>query len=543
VEGTDTSDTAEPASPTPFRLLPGSGRAGVAVVVGTGLACYGAQWVAVTLRIPPAQLSTVWIPAGLMLAVALVTERRRWPAVITAATIGMSLAFLTLRVAPPHADIVLALLVGFHTVVLASVLRAVLGRPFALTTLREFLTYLGVAVVGGALVASILLLAVSWGMRFRPPTFLVWGTFALSVVMGYLTTTPTVVLLVQEVKTLRRASGRRWLEAGLLALLLTLASGLVHSGMANRAGTWAAYAMTFTPLLLWAAVRFGTLGASASLLLVTLVSTRTASRGLGPFTSASPGEHTLSVQLFILGTGLPLQGLAVVLREQKRTRAALQSSHLRLRGLNQRLIAAREEEASRIARELHDDVGQQLALVAIGLSRLQARAVAPGDAAVIARLKEQTSSIARSLRQISHQLHPAVLEHVGLVAALELKCEEVREATGVNVRMVNGGDTSAIPRDVALCLFRVAQEALSNVVRHSGARRVDLSLRREGAELLLDVADDGRGFTVGAPDQGTGLGLRSAAERVRAVGGALTVGSEPGAGTRFRATVPLGVGA
>jgi signal transduction histidine kinase len=104
---------------------------------------------------------------------------------------------------------------------------------------------------------------------------------------------------------------------------------------------------------------------------------------------------------------------------------------------------------------------------------------------------------------------------------------------------VTRGDTSMIPREVALCLYRVAQEALANVIRHSGARSVELSLHREGSDLLLEVTDDGQGFAPGERKSGTGIGLLSATERVRAVGGALTVISQAGAGTTVRVAVPL----
>jgi len=355
------------------------------------------------------------------------------------------------------------------------------------------------------------------------------------VVLGYLTTTPTLVLLADRQQSIRRASKRRWLEAGVLGLLLVLTCGVLFAGSGNRQATWTGFAMMLPPLLLWSALRFGTLGASAALFLVSVSSTYSTSRGHGPFINESPGDNTLSLQLFILGTGVPLLGLAVVLSEQRRTRAALEATHTRLRELNRELITAREEEGSRIARELHDDVGQRLALVMIGLSRLRRGHPEAG------RLQEQTSAIAHSLRQISHQLHPAALVHVGLAAALKLKCEEVRQATGLVVRLVPEGDTSALPPEVALCLYRVAQEALTNVVRHAEARRVDLALRHPGAGPVLEVTDDGRGLGATAADgAGPGLGLRSASERVAAVGGTLTVADAPGGGTTVRVTIPLG---
>ena len=107
------------------------------------------------------------------------------------------------------------------------------------------------------------------------------------------------------------------------------------------------------------------------------------------------------------------------------------------------------------------------------------------------------------------------------------------------MHLVSGDGISPVPRNVALCLYRVAQEALSNVVRHSGAHRVELSLTRQGEELVLEVSDDGRGFTTASDSSGGGLGLRSAAERVYSVGGMLKVESTPGAGTSLHVSVPL----
>jgi two-component system sensor histidine kinase UhpB len=508
--------------------------AGAVVVPLTGLACFVTQWVSVTLWVPPAQLSTIWLSGGVMLAVALLTEPRRWPAVITAGALGVALLHQTLHTAPPVAALLLGALAGVQTVAVGAAVRALLGGV-DFTHFRQFLGYLGIVVPGSMLAASLLLLAAAL-TGVRPTTFLIWRTFVLAALLGYLTTTPTIVLLVRSA-TLPRL--RRMVEVGLLALLLTLAAGLVFSGVADRAVTWTAFAMSLPLLLIWSAVRFGALGASASLLLVSVISTYTTSRGLGPFTNESPGDNTLSLQLFILGTGLPLQGLAILLAEQVRTRADLRESYGRLRGLNQALIAAREDEASRIARELHDDVGQRLAIVSIMLGRLRRGATDEAAQAVFTHLQEQASSIGRSLRQISHRLHPAELEHVGLSHSIQLKCEEIRDATGLDVHLRNGDDTRSVPPDVALCVYRVAQEALNNVVRHSGARRVDLSLHCRAEGLLLEVADDGRGFASTAPAR-RGLGLRSAAERVRAVGGDLSVNSSPGAGTTVRVTVPLG---
>jgi two-component system sensor histidine kinase UhpB len=512
--------------------------AGAAVLALTALACFVSQWVAVTLWVPPAQLSTVWIPGGVMLAIALGTEPRGWPALLTAGVLGSTLLFVTLRLVPPGPAVVLGLLAAVQTVGMAAAIRRLFPQGLDFARFRQFLAYLAVVVVGSMAAASLLIGAATL-TGVRPPTFLVWRTFVLATLLGYLATTPTVLLLLQVTGARWRTGKRRVYEAACLTLFLALSSGLVFSGVADRAVSWTGFAMTLPLLLIWSALRFGALGASASLLLVSVISTYGTSRGLGPFSNESPGDNTLSLQLFVLGTGLPFQGLAVLLAERRRTRADLRESYARLRGLNQELIAAREEEASRIARELHDDVGQRLAIVSIMLSRLRRTIGEAAGQSEIALLQEQTSSIGRSLRQISRQLHPAELEHVGLSHSIQLKCEEIQEATGMDIRLLNGDDTASVPSDVALCVYRVAQEALNNVVRHSGARRVDLSLRCRGEELFLEVADDGQGFAPSGPERRNGLGLRSAAERVHAVGGLLSVDSAPGAGTRVRIAVPI----
>ena len=520
------------------KALPGSGRAGAIVVIAVGVLVFLVQWLSVALWVPPIRVSSIWLTGGVMLAAALVTERRQWPSVIVAGATGQTLLFLVLQLVRPAAAILLGLLVALQTFAVASALRAVLGRPFTLSTLREFRDYGIVAIVGGAFNASILFVASAWGMQFRPATFLTWRTFGLAAVLGYLMVTPTLVLLAQRIMLSRRGEPKRPFEASFLGVLLILASGLVFVLAERGSLAWPVLVMTLPALLLWAAMRFGALGASASLLVVALVSSLGAAHGLTVFAGRTQGDYILLLQLFLLGTGVPLLGMGVVMDEHKRTTNALQSTRGHLQKLNRDLMKAREEEATRIARELHDDVGQRLALISIGLSRLR-RSDARGTGPEVRRLQEQTGSVVRSLRELSHQLHPAALEHAGLPLALQMKCEEVVQATGIEVRLVNHGETSEVPPDIALCLFRVAQEALSNVIRHSGAHLVDLSLDREGGELRLQVRDDGRGFTPGAARNGNGLGLYHVTERLGAFGGRLSLESAPGVGTTLRVAVPL----
>ena len=526
-----------PPAASPALLAEAAG--GAPLVLGSGAAVFVAQLVAVQLWVPPTGVATVWLHGGLMLALTLLVplRLRRW--VIAAGGLGVGLALLAAGTVSPLEGTVLGGLSALVTLAVSWVLERTLGGRLTLGSLKEFVSYLGVAVVGGTIAASGLFLAAAWGLGFRPPSFELWRTFALAALLAYLTVTPTVVLLVQEAGRLRQIPWLRRIEVLLLALSLVALSSFVFTDTASRILAWPAFAITFPPLLVWAALRFQVLGAAGSLLVVTLISTLSTVMGHGPFTDSSTAANTLSLQLFILGTGLPLLTLAVVLGEQRRTLAMVESTQVQLQGFNRALITAREEESTRIARELHDDVGQRLAVVSIGLSRLRPAVTdsAPGAVGQITRLQEQIGSVARSLRELSHQLHPGALEHVGLAAALQMKCEEVRQVTELAIQM-RSTDLPLIRQDTALCLYRVAQEALTNVVRHSGAHRVELLLASDQFGLTLEVRDDGRGFNPGAPN-GRGLGLHSLTERVRLLGGRLTVDSRAGRGTTLKASIPL----
>ena len=522
-------------------LHPVGGRPAWPLIIAGYAAGFLGQWGSILLWVPPVQQSTIWLPGGFLLAILLVTEPRLWPLILVAAGAGQATLFMLLGILTPTGSLVMAIELALVVWVTASVLLRVVGQPIGFGTFREFVLYLGIAVVGGALLASAVFLGGAYVFGYRPVSFLVWRAFALSVVLSYLMLTPAVVLLVRNLDGILSDTPARRLEGLVLSLLMVLASGIVFGGPSGREFFWPVFAIFIPPLLFWSALRFGALGAAGAVLLVTLVSTFGTAQGLGPFSFESASENTLSLQLFMLGTGLPLVGLAVILGEQRRTVGVLRETHHRLRDLNRDLVAARETEAGRIARELHDDIGQRLALVSIGLSHLR-KTVLPAEVpslAEISKLQEQTSSISRSLREMSHQLHPTALQHTGLAVALQMACDEVARVTQLRVQLTADGDVSDLSSDVALCLFRVAQEALGNAVRHAQAGTIRLSLRQQDGNVMLIVADDGIGFSPRAIRNGSGLGVHSMTQRMSLVGGALTIDSAPGKGTRIRAQAPI----
>src|SRR5262245_59829795 len=221
---------------------------------------------------------------------------------------------------------------------------------------------------------------------------------------------------------------------------------------------------------------------------------------------------------------------------------ALRASYDRIQDLAGRLITAQEAERTRIARDLHDDVNQQLAGLSIALSNVKRRLQNGADATVpeeISRLQQRTVELADVIRHLSHDLHPGVLQHAGLVAALRGHCAEFGREHGIEVTLSVGENVNGVPSDIALCLYRVAQEALRNVALHAGACEVKVTLDSSADAIELTIADDGQGFRLDKARGTEGLGLISLDERVRLLGGGLKINTELQRGTELRAQVPL----
>ena len=208
----------------------------------------------------------------------------------------------------------------------------------------------------------------------------------------------------------------------------------------------------------------------------------------------------------------------------------------RLRDLGRRLLKAQEEERSRIALELHDDVSQQAVALAIDLQRINDSA--PGTAQKIIRdAQKRVKSLLKSVHDLSHRLHPANLRLVGLLGALG-QLQRDLSRPGITITVSSENVAPVLPDDIALCLFRIAQEAIQNAIKHSGARTIRIQLKGDNELIALKIIDDGTGFDVSGA-AGKGLGLISMLERAESIGGTLKVVSRKGAGTRLQVTVPF----
>jgi signal transduction histidine kinase len=228
-------------------------------------------------------------------------------------------------------------------------------------------------------------------------------------------------------------------------------------------------------------------------------------------------------------TILALQTVLIILLMFQRRRS--QHSDQAVRLLTGRLIHASEEERRHIARELHDDIGQRLSLVSVqlGMSGSQLPEDAVASRTELSHSVVELDTIISDVHNLSHRLHSSKLEHLGLKAAIKDLCQEIAKRHGLQINLEAQIAQDGLSGDVPLCFYRVAQEALSNVVKHSDATRAQVSLTQPPGALRMRVQDWGRGFK--PADVAAGLGLTAMQERLRGIGGRLSIESRPGEGT------------
>ena len=236
----------------------------------------------------------------------------------------------------------------------------------------------------------------------------------------------------------------------------------------------------------------------------------------------------------VIGVG----GVATDITEQRNSEAALRAAADNLQALTRRLVEAEEAERRRIARELHDRVGQNLSALNINLDLALGAA---GASPLRRRIEDSVSLVDATLQSIESvmaELRPPLLDEYGLGAALGWYAEEFSRRTGIAVALRDGKDAAAGLRpEAAVALFRIAQEALNNVAKHAGARQVRIELAGDAEEIVMRVVDDGAGFDPAAAARGKRWGMKTMRERAEAAGGRLEVDSAPGAGTTVRASV------
>ncbi|MET1161036.1 MAG: sensor histidine kinase, partial [Pseudoxanthomonas sp.] len=357
--------------------------------------------------------------------------------------------------------------------------------------------------------------------------------------MGFLLLTPMVVSITEYRRALRQGQRLplRLTEASLLAAGLLMLSWGMWAVAPSNPGLLPLLLFAPVPMLLLVALRLGELGTSVGLLVVGVFAAWLGIYSDGPFSIDDGKFNVHTLQLWLLSVGCLVYALSAQSNQQRSMRDKLAASQQRIHELAARLLKSHEEERARISRELHDGVSQQIASFAISLSSLKRTE----PARVGERLEElhgSMVSLAEDVRRISHNLHPAVLEHIGLIRGLKALVEEESKRWPGEIWFNCSPD--AEPRDYTtrLCLYRIAQEALRNAARHSRAKNIWLILRRDQTDYFLELMDDGSGFDIDATHHAGTLGLLSMEERALLANGRLCIRSRAGNGTSISVRIP-----
>jgi signal transduction histidine kinase len=256
------------------------------------------------------------------------------------------------------------------------------------------------------------------------------------------------------------------------------------------------------------------------------------------FREASLWERTKWIWITSLLIIAVLSSITIYLQRSRKQLTLAKEKQMQLSGL---LINAEEKERSRVASELHDDFSQRLAILALGLENVQE--ATPASFSVVHKqlheLSKSTSELGSDLHTLSHRLHSSTLESLGLVPAVDSLCGEFTCKQGIRVNFSSDEIPRSINPDVALCIFRIVQEALRNLKKYSGAEEAEVDLRMTGDRLEINVRDEGRGFSLSDLGRNGGLGIRSMEQRARLLGGKFEIHTELGKGTTLEAWVPL----
>jgi signal transduction histidine kinase len=479
-----------------------------------------------TLGIPPQGVSALWPGCALLASVLLLVPRRIWPALIPAGFAGFVVHDLQAGFPP----LTIALLILADTI---EILIVVLGLRYCfngipqLNSLKALAKYLLVAVLLGPLIGTFV-----GAFAIRGNFLTNWQIFFFSEAMAFLIITPAFLSWAHPHSLRKSVSLESRLEGtALIGTVIFLGTVVFFIDWRTPLPV---LPYSLVPVLLWAALRFGSKGVSTSMIVIVFASIWGRIHGSSPFTGLDSLHYVLSLQLFWVFAATPFMVLATLVEERERAR-------LVEKDLSRRLTTAQEQERIRIARELHDDICQRLSILSLKIEKVT-KGSGHGQLSVADQLEQiwqQCSSLAGDVQALSHELHPTILDNLGLATAVKSYCREVSEQSGVVVEFYGKNIPGSLPQELSLSVFRVVQESLRNAVKYSGQKRFEVRLQEISGQLELEVTDQGVGFDLTSAKDGGGLGLVSMAERIYQVNGTFSIDSQPNAGTRIRARVPL----
>jgi signal transduction histidine kinase len=478
----------------------------------------------------------VWLPGGVLLTVLMSVAPSRWLSCVAGILLGVALA-----AALPAGSIMQNGAPLVFTLVLvplgAHIMRAMCSVDSPLSTFRNLSAFLGLFVFALPVASGAATLLATYPGSFRVEGFETWLHVALAHALGYLLFVPFWFRPRARWATLRRMFVPDPSSA-LSSLAAVATIGLLWSAFGSLTYMRPLLLLAPIPVLVYTALRARVAGAYLVVLVIATVAIQLSGAGRGPFIEDDESLTALSFMSWILATSVASWLLAVLIEQRIDMRRALVHSSREVRELAGRLLEAQEQERSRIARDLHDDINQRLASVSIELSAIR-KGAGPGGAE-LSHVQDELIALSEDVRHLSHNLHPSMLHETGLEAALGSLCNTLRHRGGPAIALRVMPNADKLPDPVALCLYRAAQEALGNAIRHARARTIDMRLGVIGDAVELRIDDDGIGFcTKGGAARRRGLGLLSLGERAKLLGGSFDLDTSPGKGTHVCIRIPL----
>jgi signal transduction histidine kinase len=481
-----------------------------------------------------------WPPNAILFCGLLLTRPKRWWSIIAATLPAHILAEQYVGMAA------VTMGVAFITNCALAVLNAAallwLSSPPWFGSLRKAAIFIAaiaginpaVVAIGGALVPAL-------GVGSLHDYQYFWATWYLGNALACLTISPIILSWIDSAgQPLWSFPGRRHIEPALFALALTVITVISLEASVRWTETAFGPAILYLPLpiILWGAVRFGERGASAAILILTVASIFQTLNGHSPFTSETPERSVLALQLFLFGVAVPVLFLSAAVDQLRNAQQAM-------RVLTGSLLKAQDDERRRIARDLHDSTAQNLVAASL-LERDLADALPEPLRQKSDRIEAVLQQSIGELRLLSYLLHPPHLDEGGLGPALRSYAAGFSERTNVEIDLQISDEFGRLPEGTEIALYRVVQEALTNVDRHSGSRSATIRLnrrrRRFGHFVKLAIEDRGKGFAISQESKDgsskRGVGLDSMRERFFHMGGRLWIHSEPGR-TVVRGVVPV----
>jgi len=510
--------------------LPALGRG-----IGLFAAAVAAQWLSLVLWDREGDAQMVWLAGPLLLGALVSDAQRHWPWYNLGWLLGMLVSGALLKL--PLTGMAMLGVADLVLINLAAFALVRIGKDQAIDDFRRLIVFLLVAVVLLPLVAAGVVAQLA--SLLSMPIWLSqnWWHVALADALGYALLPPVIISLANPGSALRRDALPAWnVLLGIGAVLAVIWLAWRERGELPTARPLLLLAPV--PLAIFVAMRAQMPGTCLLSLVLGTMAIQLSLDGKGPFTQPDPRYTTVGVQLWMLGMATASLFLAALVEQRRTVMRTLSATSTEVRELAGRLIVAQEQERARIARDLHDDINQRLAVASIRLSALR-RKLDENNRQDVSLLQSDLIGLSEDVRRISHDLHPSMLSQTGLTAALAGLCQSQRHRHGPEIELKVSPQAKDLSEDISLCLYRVTQEALSNAIRHASAQHIEVALDIGCDHVDLSIADDGKGFESEGRGR-RGLGLMSIDERTKLLGGSYQLHSTPGKGTELCICIPLG---